>query len=55
MRNMDRNIADANILLWWARYRQDVGDTHYGGSEIAVRRLAEMGAGMRVHDPYVEH
>jgi nucleotide sugar dehydrogenase len=55
LRNMDRYIAGANILLCGASYRQDVGDTRYSGSEIVVRRLTEMGAEMRVHDPYVEH
>ncbi len=32
-----------------------MGDTRYSGSELVVRKLAEMGAEMRVHDPYVEH
>jgi UDP-N-acetyl-D-mannosaminuronate dehydrogenase len=32
-----------------------VGDTRYSGSEIVVRKLTEMGAEMRVHDPYVDH
>jgi UDP-N-acetyl-D-mannosaminuronate dehydrogenase len=32
-----------------------VGDTRYSGSEVVVRRLKEMGADIRVHDPYVEH
>ena len=27
----------------------------YSGSQIVVRRLTEMGADIRVHDPYVEH
>lgn len=55
LRNMDRTIAGAAILLCGASYRQDVGDTRYSGSEVVVRRLTEMGAEMRVHDPYVEH
>jgi UDP-N-acetyl-D-glucosamine dehydrogenase len=33
---------------------QPIG-TRYSGSEIVVRKLAEMGAEIRVHDPYVEH
>ena len=36
-----------------ASYREDVGDTRYSGSELVVRRLAEMGADLAVHDPYV--
>ena len=36
-------------------YREDVGDTRYSGSEILVRKLTEMGAEVRVHDPYVDH
>jgi UDP-N-acetyl-D-glucosamine dehydrogenase len=55
LRNMGRQTAGANILLCGASYRQDVGDTRYSGSEIIVRKLTEMGADMRVHDPYVEH
>ena len=35
--------------------QEDVGDTRYSGSEIVIRKLAEMGAEIRVHDPYVEH
>ncbi len=55
LRNMGRYIAGADVLLCGASYRQDVGDTRYSGSELVVRKLAEMGAEMRVHDPYVDH
>jgi len=55
LRNMGRYIAGADVLLCGASYRQDVGDTRYAGSEIVVRKLTEMGAEIRVHDPYVEH
>ena len=55
LRNMGRQIAGATILLCGASYRQDVGDTRYSGSEVVVRKLTEMGAELRVHDPYVEH
>ena len=55
LRNMGRYIADAEVLICGASYRQDVGDTRYSGSELVVRKLTEMGATMRVHDPYVEH
>jgi len=54
-RNMGQPIAGAEILILGAAYREDVGDTRYSGSEIVVRKLAEMGAEIRVHDPYVEH
>ncbi len=54
LRNMGRPIAAAEILLLGAAYREDVGDTRYSGAELIVRRLTEMGAEMRVHDPYVE-
>ena len=43
------------MLLCGASYREDVGDTRYSGSELVVRKLTEMGAEIRVHDPYVEH
>jgi nucleotide sugar dehydrogenase len=55
LRNMGRQTAGAVVLLCGASYRQDVGDTRYSGSEVIVRKLTEMGAEMRVHDPYVEH
>jgi UDP-N-acetyl-D-glucosamine dehydrogenase len=55
LRNMGRHVAGADILLCGASYREDVGDTRYSGSEIVVRKLTEMGAQMRVHDPYVAH
>jgi UDP-N-acetyl-D-glucosamine dehydrogenase len=55
LRNMGRQIAGAPLLLCGASYRQDVADTRYSGSEIVVRKLTEMGAEMRVHDPYLEH
>jgi len=55
LRNMGHYIAGADVLICGASYRQDVGDTRYSGSEMVVRKLTEMGAEMRVHDPYVAH
>jgi len=55
LRNMGKPIAAADVLVLGAAYREDVGDTRYSGSEIGIRKLAEMGAEIRVHDPYVEH
>ncbi|MFZ2146290.1 MAG: UDP binding domain-containing protein [Sedimentisphaerales bacterium] len=55
LENMGRQVAGAAVLLCGASYRQDVGDSRYSGSEIVVRKLTEMGAEMRVHDPYLEH
>ncbi|MGA1821191.1 MAG: nucleotide sugar dehydrogenase [Thermoplasmatota archaeon] len=55
LRNMGQPIAAAEILVLGASYREDVGDTRYSGSEIVVRKLTEMGADIKVHDPYVEH
>ncbi|MCL5278447.1 MAG: GDP-mannose dehydrogenase [Planctomycetes bacterium] len=55
LRNMGRYIAGAQVLVCGASYRQDVGDTRYSGSEMVVRKLTEMGAEMRIHDPYVDH
>jgi nucleotide sugar dehydrogenase len=55
LRNMGRPIAAADILLLGASYREDVGDTRYSGSELIVRKLTEMGADIKVHDPYVDH
>jgi nucleotide sugar dehydrogenase len=55
LRNLGKALAAAEVLVCGASYREDVGDTRYSGSEIMVRRLAEMGANVKVHDPYVEH
>ena len=54
LRNMGRYIAGSKILVCGASYREDVGDTRYSGSELIVRKLAEMGAEISVHDPYVD-
>ena len=54
LRNMNVPIASAEVLILGASYREDVGDTRYSGSEVLVRRLSEMGAEIRVHDPYVD-
>jgi UDP-N-acetyl-D-glucosamine dehydrogenase len=54
LRNMGEAIASADILVLGVSYREDVGDTRYSGSEIIVRRLTEMGAKVKVHDPYLD-
>ena len=54
LRNMNVPIASAEVLILGASYREDVGDTRYSGSEVLIRRLSEMGAEIRVHDPYVD-
>lgn len=53
LRNMGEPVAAAEVLVLGVSYREDVGDSRYSGSEIIVRRLAEMGARIRVHDPYL--
>ena len=55
LRNMGKIVAAAQITILGASYREDVGDTRYSGSELVVRKLTEMGAEIKVHDPYVEH
>jgi len=55
LRNMGKIVAASVVTVLGASYREDVGDTRYSGSELLVRKLAEMGADVRVHDPYVEH
>ena len=55
LRNMGRHIAGSPVLVCGASYREDVGDTRYSGSEVVIRKMAELGANIRVHDPYVEH
>ncbi len=55
LRNMGQIVAASQITLLGASYRQDVGDTRYSGSEIIIRKLTEMGADVKAHDPYVPH
>jgi len=55
LRNMGKIVAASQITILGASYREDVGDTRYSGSEIIVRKLAEMGTEIKVHDPYVQH
>ncbi|MDQ5988746.1 MAG: UDP-N-acetyl-D-mannosamine dehydrogenase [Syntrophus sp. SKADARSKE-3] len=55
LRNMGRIVAASKVVILGASYREDVGDTRYSGSEALVRKLAEMGAEIGVHDPYVKH
>jgi UDP-N-acetyl-D-mannosaminuronate dehydrogenase len=55
LRNMGRIVAASQITLLGVSYREDVGDTRYSGSEILVRKLTEMGAEVKAHDPYVKH
>ena len=55
LRNMGLIVAASQITVLGASYREDVGDTRYSGSEIIVRKLTEMGADVKAHDPYVQH
>jgi len=55
LRNMGKIVAACKVAVFGASYREDVGDTRYSGSELLVRKLAEMGAEISVHDPYVRH
>ncbi len=55
LRNMGRIVAASQVAVLGVSYREDVGDTRYSGSEILVRKLTEMGAEIRAHDPYVQH
>ncbi len=55
LRNMGRIVAASRITILGASYREEVGDTRYSGSELIVRKLTEMGAEIKVHDPYVKH
>ena len=54
LRNMGEPVAAADVLVLGVSYREDVGDTRYSGSELIVRRLTEMGAKIKVHDPYLK-
>ena len=55
LRNMGKIVAASQITILGASYREDVGDTRYSGSEIIFRKLTEMGAEVKAHDPYVKH
>jgi UDP-N-acetyl-D-glucosamine dehydrogenase len=55
LRNMGKIVAASQVTVLGVSYREDVGDTRYSGSEIIIRKLTEMGADVKAHDPYVEH
>ena len=55
MRNMGQIVAASRVTILGVSYREDVGDTRYSGSEIVLRKLTEMGAEVKAHDPYVQH
>ncbi len=55
LKEMGKMVPNSKIAVLGASYREDVGDTRYSGSEIVVRKLAEMGGDIVIHDPYVKH
>ncbi len=55
LRNMGKIVAASKIAVLGASYREDVGDTRYSGSELIIRKIAEMGGEVSVHDPYIDH
>jgi len=55
LRNMGRIVAASQVTILGVSYREGVSDTRYSGSEIVVRKLTEMGAEIKAHDPYVQH
>jgi UDP-N-acetyl-D-glucosamine dehydrogenase len=55
LRNMGKIVATSTVAVLGASYREDVGDTRYSGSEMIVRKIAEMGGEVIIHDPYVKH
>jgi UDP-N-acetyl-D-glucosamine dehydrogenase len=55
LRNMGLIVAASQIAILGVSYREDVADTRYSGTEILVRKLTEMGAEIKAHDPYVSH
>ena len=55
LRNMGKIVAASQITILGVSYREDVADTRYSGSEVLVRKLTEMGADIKAHDPYVQH
>jgi nucleotide sugar dehydrogenase len=55
LRNMGQMVAASQITVLGVSYREDVGDTRYSGSEVIIRKLTEMGAEVKAHDPYVGH
>ena len=47
------SVKGKRVLLCGVSYRQDVADTRYSPSEIAVRELLARGATVDFHDPFV--
>lgn len=55
LKELNKSVNKAKILVLGAAYRKDVGDTRYSGSELIVRKLTELDADIQVHDPYLQH
>ena len=51
LRNMGKIVAASVVTVLGASYREDVGDTRYSGSELMIRKIAEMGGDIRVTIP----
>ncbi|MBN2239595.1 MAG: nucleotide sugar dehydrogenase [Dehalococcoidales bacterium] len=47
-------VNGSTVAVLGVSYREEVGDTRNSGSEIVVRKLAELGVNLKVHDPYVQ-
>lgn len=54
LKESGRGIKGSTVAVLGASYLADIGDTRHSPSEILIRRLREMGAEIRVHDPYVK-
>lgn len=54
LKEMNKKIKGANVLILGAAYREDIDDTRYSPSELMIRKLADVDAVPSVHDPYVK-
>lgn len=48
-----RNIEDSSILVMGYAYLEDSDDTRNSPSKILVEKLQQLGAKLKIHDPYV--
>jgi UDP-N-acetyl-D-mannosaminuronate dehydrogenase len=48
----NKSIKDSNILILGISYKADVKDVQLSPAEIIINRLKDLGARIRIYDPY---
>ena len=51
----NKSIKDSNILILGITYKPDVKDVQLSPAEIVVNKLKDLGAKIRIYDPYYKN